>query len=66
MSWFEKKVDELTDQELQAKITALVERLVGVGAGYTDELDRYERLLAEIYKRNLKPNKWIKPKEEKP
>lgn len=65
MGWFEKKIEDLTDDELQARLVALVERLTATQTAIYSDLERYERLLAEIYKRGLTPNKWLTAPKEK-
>ncbi len=54
-----------TDKELQAELRALCNTIVPRGGGWDGDWDRYENLLAEIYKRGLKPEIWLMPKEEK-
>lgn len=53
-----------TNKELQAELKALVCRLTvdPIGATYTENWDRYETLLKEIYLRGSEPEVTIKLK----
>jgi len=54
MNWF--KETPKTDKELQDEMTAFCKTVIVKNyMSFSDE-SRYERLLKEFYKRNLKPN----------
>lgn len=49
------KSEPKTDKELQAELKALVDKVVGIGILLTEDGQKYERLLKEIYSRGLEP-----------
>lgn len=59
MSWFEEKIK--TDKELQDELRALCETIVVKPYSTSTDMDRYEKLLTEIYKRNLTPSVKLSP-----
>jgi len=56
--WKKKK----TSRELQAELKALVQRLVAQKGYSFDEMDRYEKLLKELYLRGEEPETILKQK----
>ncbi len=50
-----------TDEELQAELKALVYTMVGFSSYNVTNKERYEKLLKEIYMRNLEPCILLKP-----
>lgn len=54
LMWFNKKIPK-TDNELQAELRALVDFLHLAKSTPFYNLERYEKLLREIYERGLKP-----------
>ena len=59
MSLFAPK--KKTDKDLQAELKALCNRIIGEQLVWRGDWDRYERLLKEIYERNLEPEAKIRP-----
>jgi len=54
-----------TDKELQAELRALVSRITVDSVYSFSSMNKYEKLLEEIYKRGLEPEAWlIKPKQK--
>lgn len=63
-----KPIKPKTDQELQAELKALCQKIILQQHPFLDDMYRYERLLAEIYKRGLEPDTWLRvtsPEERK-
>lgn len=52
MNWFETKK---TDKQLQDELKALCDKIIAQQYSSSRDMDRYEELLLEIYKRNLRP-----------
>lgn len=68
VAWFKPKPPEppdppATTKELQAELYALVLRILADGDATCDRMDRYERLLCELYKREEKPCAILQPGE---
>jgi len=63
MSWFKKEKIVLTDKQLQDELKALCQKIIL--KQYSSSLDenRYEKLLYEIYKRNLIPEMTLSPRK---
>jgi len=62
-NWSKLVEVEKTDLELQSELKALVNRIVVEQLPGNSELRRYEKLLAEIYKRRLEPEISLKIKK---
>lgn len=60
-----RKIKDLDTKELQAQLSALCYKLIAQGFGFSDEMQRYEELIAEIIRRGEKPNMTVKPNEGK-
>lgn len=60
--WDIFKEEPKTDKELFAEFDALCMRIVAEQTPYSSSMDRYERLLKEIYQRGLEPRQTIVPK----
>ena len=54
---------EETNQELQAELKALVQRVVAQQGHSLDDMDRYEGLLRELYLRGEEPEIILGPKK---
>jgi hypothetical protein len=54
---------EETNQELQAELKALVQRVVAQQGHPLDDMDRYEGLLRELYLRGEEPEIILGPKK---
>lgn len=50
-----------TDTELQNELKALCAVIVARQYGWSGDWERYEKLLVEIYKRDLTPEMTLKP-----
>jgi len=63
MSWF--KDEPKSDLELQAELKAICHKIEAQGGCSTSsDINKYEDLLIEIYKRELEPEMLLKTKRE--